>query len=143
MVPVEGGRALLLFPFRVANGPVNNRFKLRTSPQCAEPSGGPFLAKVPKLFGRHNSLCIFESSNFTILLFCFDLLFRKLKDHALKTRGWQIYKWLYWPEKLSGRFEKFAPATDLRYSRELVIRDKAGGEQKQAVVIILQSARFQ
>ena len=71
---------------------------------------GARFSKVPKLYGPFSGVKIpfvtqewrgFKSSNFTVS-FPFCYLENMLKDRLSKTSGWQFFKWLFGPEKLSG-----------------------------------------
>ena len=67
---------------------------------------GACFSKVPKLFGRHNSLCIFKTkaSRGTKLCSCiyFHSLYNIWKDQLYTRSLSEFYEWLFGPEKFSG-----------------------------------------
>ena len=79
---------------------------LRSSTPEFKSCPGACFSKVPKLFGRHNSLCIFKTKAFRGTKLCNDFYFYSFyniwKDQVHRISRSYFYKWLFGSEKFSG-----------------------------------------
>ena len=70
---------------------------------------GPFLESPETLraiFRCHNSPCISRTERIRVVnfhsQFAFCYLENMLKERLSRTSGWQVHKWLFWPERFPG-----------------------------------------